>query len=123
VSYLDGDYEGTRLAHQLKPAAGAGGSAMELLVTYDVNTTTPEGRRRLRQVAQLCEGYGLRVQKSVFEIVCTEPGLLTLLDRIGRIIDSDQDSIRIYRMHAGAFDTVRTLGTAHAMPHRGPLIM
>src|SRR6266702_8868343 len=73
------------LARQLKPAAGATGSAMELLVTYDVNTTTPEGRRRLRQVAQLCEGYGLRVQKSVFEIVCTEPGLLTLLDRIGRI--------------------------------------
>lgn len=96
---------------------------MELLVTYDVSTTTPDGRRRLRRVAQLCEGYGQRVQKSVFEIVCTEPGLLTLLDRIGRVIDSDQDSIRIYRMHLGAFDAVRVLGTARTVPHRGPLIV
>ncbi len=96
---------------------------MEILLTYDVNTTTAEGRRRLRQVAQLCEGYGLRVQKSVFEIVCTEPGLLTLLDRISRVIEGELDSIRIYRMNAGTFKAVRTLGTARTVPHRDPLIM
>lgn len=42
---------------------------MEFLVTYDADTTTAEGRRRLRRVAKTCESYGLRVQKSVFEIV------------------------------------------------------
>jgi CRISPR-associated protein Cas2 len=96
---------------------------MELLVTYDVNTTTPEGRRRLRKVAQLCEGYGLRVQKSVFEVVCTDADLLTLTDSITRVIDHDRDSIRIYKMQSGAFQDARPLGTATAMPHRDPLIM
>lgn len=96
---------------------------MELLVTYDVNTTTPEGRRRLRKVAQLCEGYGLRIQKSVFEVVCNETDLLQLTDSIRRVIDSDHDSIRIYRMQQGAFQNARSLGTAAALPHRDPLIL
>lgn len=96
---------------------------MELLVTYDVNTTTPEGRRRLRQVAKLCEGYGLRVQKSVFEVVCNDTDLLHLTDSIARVIDPGHDSIRIYRMQQGAFQAARTLGTATALPHREPLIL
>ena len=96
---------------------------MELLVTYDVNTMTPEGRRRLRQVAHICEGYGLRVQKSVFEVVCTDADLLTLKDRIMRIVDHANDSIRIYRMQTGAFRNATTLGTAAALPHRDPLIL
>lgn len=45
------------------------GRLMQLLLTYDVSTIDPEGRRRLRQMAKLCEGYGHRVQKSVFESV------------------------------------------------------
>lgn len=96
---------------------------MELLVTYDVNTTTPEGRRRLRKVAQLCEGYGLRVQKSVFEVVCNDTDLLRLTDSIRRVIDSENDNIRIYRMQQGAFQNARTLGIASALPHRDPLIL
>jgi CRISPR-associated protein Cas2 len=96
---------------------------VELLLTYDVNTTTPEGRRRLRQVAQICEGYGLRVQKSVFEIVCTDVDLIKLTASISQTIDHSNDSIRIYPMNAGAFRQVRTLGTATKLPHRDPLIL
>ncbi|MBI3966168.1 MAG: CRISPR-associated endonuclease Cas2, partial [Chloroflexi bacterium] len=40
---------------------------MEVLVTYDVATESVEGQRRLRRVAKVCEAYGQRVQKSVFE--------------------------------------------------------
>ena len=96
---------------------------MELLLTYDVSTTTPEGRRRLRHVAKICEGYGLRVQKSVFEIVCTDADLITLTASVTRVIDHAHDSIRIYRMQAGAFKAATTIGTAIAMPHRDPLIL
>lgn len=96
---------------------------MELLVTYDVNTVTPEGRRRLRRVAKVCEGFGQRVQKSVFEIVCAKTDLLVLADRLARIIDGSQDSIRIYQMHQGGFQAVRTIGTAQIVPHRDPLII
>ena len=42
---------------------------MEVLVTYEISTESPDGERRLRRVAKLCEGYGHRVQKSVFECI------------------------------------------------------
>ena len=38
-----------------------------VLITYDVNTETNEGKRRLRHVAKQCVNYGQRVQHSVFE--------------------------------------------------------
>ena len=96
---------------------------MQLVLAYDVNTTTPAGRRRLRTVAKICEGYGHRVQKSVFEITCDEAALLKLIDRVSRTIDHDDDSVRIYRLPAHGFETARTLGNAHPVPHSDPLIV
>jgi CRISPR-associated protein, Cas2 family len=40
---------------------------MMVLITYDVNTETEGGKRRLRKVAKQCVNYGQRVQNSVFE--------------------------------------------------------
>ena len=40
---------------------------MLVLITYDVNTQTASGRKRLRKVAKQCVNYGQRVQNSVFE--------------------------------------------------------
>ena len=51
---------------------------MLMLVTYDVNTTTPAGAKRLRQVAKLCEKYGIRVQNSVFEVLVDGAQLVKL---------------------------------------------
>ncbi|MFD4996855.1 CRISPR-associated endonuclease Cas2 [Streptomyces buecherae] len=96
---------------------------MDLLVTYDVDTTSAEGRRRLRRVAKLCEGYGLRVQQSVFEIVADDKSLLELLDQLNATIDADTDNIRIYRLPARAFDDVQTLGIAQTQPHRQDLVL
>ncbi|MFE7319038.1 CRISPR-associated endonuclease Cas2 [Streptomyces sp. NPDC057555] len=96
---------------------------MDLLLTYDVDTTTPEGRRRLRRVAKLCEGHGVRVQKSVFEIVSNDKDLLTLLDELDSLIDANCDSIRIYRLPHEGFDDVQTLGIAEAQPHRDDLVL
>ena len=60
---------------------------MEALVTYDVSTETRAGQRRLRRVAQVCLGYGQRVQKSVFEVRVTEAQLEELEDRLRGEID------------------------------------
>ena len=40
---------------------------MMVLITYDVNTETAAGQKRLRKVAKQCQDYGQRVQNSVFE--------------------------------------------------------
>lgn len=96
---------------------------MDLLVTYDVETTTPEGQRRLRKVAKVCEGYGVRVQKSVFEVVCEPLQRLLLEAELFKIIEPSLDSIRIYQLPRGTFSEARHLGAAIKPPHRGPLVL
>jgi CRISPR-associated protein Cas2 len=96
---------------------------VELLVTYDVDTTTREGERRLRRVAKACEGYGYRVQKSVFEIVCNPAQRLVLEAQLLAIIDPDKDSVRIYHLTRSTFRTTRHLGAAVNPTHHGPMII
>ena len=36
---------------------------MLVLITYDVNTESSSGKKRLRKVAKVCVDYGQRVQK------------------------------------------------------------
>ena len=95
---------------------------MEILVTYDVDTTTTEGRRRLRRVAKTCESYGLRVQKSVFEIVCSDAEWLRMRHQLAEIIDANTDSIRAYPLPRGTFTKAQHLGHAPPAPHETPLI-
>ncbi len=96
---------------------------MELLVTYDVDTTTRDGERRLRRVTKACEGYGYRVQKSVFEIVCSPAQRLLLEAQLLDIIDAAQDSVRIYHLTRSTFQTTQHLGAAVIPIHEGPMII
>jgi CRISPR-associated protein Cas2 len=96
---------------------------MDLLVTYDVETVTSEGQRRLRKVAKICEAYGHRVQKSVFEVVCRETDKVRLVAALHEVIDPTQDSIRIYRLPAHALDDVEHLGKPRLIDPRGPLVI
>jgi CRISPR-associated protein Cas2 len=96
---------------------------MDLLVTYDVETATPQGQRRLRKVAKICEGYGHRVQKSVFEVVCQEADKVRLAAALHAAIEPEQDSIRIYRLPAQALDDVEHLGKPRSVDPRGPFVI
>jgi len=49
---------------------------MLVLITYDVNTESDGGTRRLRKVAKLCVNYGQRVQNSVFVCAILKIGQL-----------------------------------------------
>lgn len=62
---------------------------MFVLITYDVNITSPQGEKRLRNVARVCLNYGKRVQNSVFECILTEAQFVVLRDQLKGIIDSD----------------------------------
>lgn len=72
---------------------------MDVLVTYDIDTTTRKGQRRLVQVAQVCEGYGIRVQYSVFEFECrvSAAGFQRLIADLRAVIDPGSDRIHLYR--------------------------
>lgn len=69
---------------------------MLVLITYDVNTETPLGRKRLRLVAKQCTNYGQRVQNSVFECVLDAAKCREVQHKLEQIIDKDKDSLRFY---------------------------
>lgn len=73
---------------------------MLVLVTYDVSTVSPQGRKRLAKVSKVCVGFGLRVQCSVFECEVDPAQWTVLRSRLLAVIDVQEDSLRFY--HLGA---------------------
>ncbi len=69
---------------------------MLVLITYDVNTETDAGKRRLRKVAKQCVNYGRRVQNSVFECILDNTQCVSLKAVLEDIIDKEVDSLRFY---------------------------
>ena len=96
---------------------------MYVLITYDVQTETAAGKRRLRRVARQCMDYGKRVQNSVFECVLNEMQLVELKDKLIHIIDTQKDSIRIYFLNKSENRRVNTLGRNESFDVEGTLII
>ena len=96
---------------------------MDILVTYDVNTETKAGRKRLRTVATICCGFGQRVQNSVFECTVTPAQLEALEQRLVDTIDPKVDRLRIYRIPGDREKLVKVYGVALEYDIREPLIV
>ena len=64
---------------------------MLVLVTYDVNTETPAGRKRLRKVAKACVDHGQRVQNSVFECLLDAAQYTMFKAALTALIDPEAD--------------------------------
>ena len=90
---------------------------MYILVTYDVDTTSKEGARRLRCVAKACLDYGQRVQNSVFECVVTEAQYSLLKGRVRDIIDMSLDSVRFYILSKNENKRVEVIGVETIIPN------
>lgn len=71
---------------------------MLILVTYDVNTETAAGRKRLRKVAKQCVNYGQRVQNSVFECQVDSVKFRQMKAVLEDLIDKEKDSLRFYNL-------------------------
>jgi CRISPR-associated protein Cas2 len=96
---------------------------MMVLVTYDVNTQKPAGRRRLRRVAKACVDLGQRVQLSVFECLVDPAQWTALRHRLIQEIDEKEDSLRFYFLGANWRGRVEHVGAKEAMDPEGPLIV
>jgi CRISPR-associated protein Cas2 len=70
---------------------------MFILITYDIDIEG-SGAKRLHKVAKICQNYGVRVQKSVFELQILFDELLKLESELKDVIDEEKDSIRIYNL-------------------------
>lgn len=99
------------------------GDTTDVLVGYDVDTTGPEGRRRLRRVAIACQNYGQRVQFSLFECRVGDAWLEQFEAQLLEIIDPRFDSLRIYILRGGREGVVRTHGRDRYRDFDDPLIL
>ena len=96
---------------------------MLILVTYDVATVEAAGRRRLRRVAQACEDYGVRVQKSVFECQVGQKEWVLLRNRLLTEIKANEDSLRFYFLDEKAVQRTEHHGVDKPTNLTEPLIL
>lgn len=96
---------------------------MMVLITYDVNTTKPSGRKRLNKIAKICCNYGQRVQNSVFECSLTPAQLVNVKAEILKIADKNEDSIRIYHLGNNYNRKIEQYGYKISYDPEGELIL
>ena len=96
---------------------------MLVLITYDVNTETASGKKRLRKVAKQCENYGRRVQNSVFECILDQAQSVMLKQSLRDIIDENVDSLRFYYLGNKYQTKVEHVGIERGIAVDQPLIL
>ena len=84
---------------------------MLVLITYDVNTETASGKRRLR------------VQNSVFECILDQAQSVMLKQSLSDIIDENVDSLRFYYLGNKYQTKVEHVGVERGIAVDQPLIL
>ena len=102
---------------------------MLVLITYDVNTQTSAGKRRLvagrkrlRKVAKECTNYGQRVQNSVFECQMDATKCRQVKNILENIIDKEVDSLRFYYLGEKYKNKVEHIGAKPGFDVKDTLI-
>lgn len=95
---------------------------MLMLITYDVDTTTAAGRKRLRVVARQCVNYGQRVQNSVFECDVDAATAQLVKAKLTALIDPEKDSLRFYNLGNSYHKRVEHVGAKPGYDPEGVLM-
>jgi len=87
-------------------------SRAHYLISYDICDP-----KRLRCVAKLLEGYGTRLQYSVFECVLDEPRLRQLQADLHPILNHEEDQVLFVSLGPGSGDPTLII-TALGLPYQ-----
>ena len=88
------------------------------IITYDIASN-----RRRQKVADLLEGYGQRVQESVFECVLSRLKYRELRNKLKRHINDTEDSIRFYPLSSHTRDNIIIWGGPSVARLPGSLVI
>jgi CRISPR-associated protein Cas2 len=80
------------------------------LIIYDLPDTKAANKRRNR-LHKMLSGYGKWTLYSVFECFLTAIQFAKLQTQLERLVKSDEDSLRIYVLDAGAMKRTLTYGS------------
>lgn len=96
---------------------------MMVLITYDVQTESEGGAKRLRKIAKECQNYGQRVQNSVFECLVSPEQFVVLRSKLEKIMDKEKDSLRYYFLGSNWHRRVEHVGAKKTYDPEGPIII
>lgn len=96
---------------------------MMVLISYDVSTMNTVGKTRLRKVAKECQNHAQRVQNSVFEADLDYSSFLKLKDRLCRLIDPNEDSLRFYYLGNNWEKRIEHIGAKKTYNPEGVIIV
>jgi len=77
------------------------------VVAYDI----PDDRRRTK-VHKILSGFGQWTQYSLFECFLTAKERVLLRDKLDRVLNPEEDSVRFYPLCEGCLGKVQTVGGA-----------
>lgn len=85
------------------------------VIAYDI----PDDARRVK-LARLLDGYGDRVQYSVFEALVEENDLPELKERVAGLIDPKTDRVRMYFICGACATKIEDIGQQGGKPFDSP---
>lgn len=78
---------------------------MNIIVAYDIADP-----KRLLKIAKIMQDYGVRVQKSIFEVTLTGPLFREMKERIEKIICHEEDGVKYFTLCEKCAGTVEIIG-------------
>ena len=94
-----------------------------VVISYDVNTIDKAGRTRLRKEAKECQNHAQRVQNSVFEADLDYSSFMKLKDKLLKLIDKNEDSLRFYYLGNNWERWVEHIGAKNTYNPEGVIII
>ena len=96
---------------------------MYIILVYDINLEENEGQKVLRKVFKTCKKYLVHIQNSVFEADLDYSSFLKLKDRLLKLIDPEQDSLRFYYLGNNWEKRVEHIGAKETYNPEGVIIV
>jgi CRISPR-associated protein Cas2 len=91
---------------------------MNMIVAYDIADPL-----RLNRVAKVMKDYGLRVQKSIFEVEANDKIFEEMKSRAERVMVREKDGVKYFPLCDRCADTLITIGVANSLPDEGEYLI
>jgi CRISPR-associated protein Cas2 len=78
---------------------------MDMIVAYDIAEP-----KRLNRVAKVLKDYGLRVQKSIFEVRVDGARFSEMKVRVEKVIDASEDGVKYFPLCEKCAGTLEIIG-------------
>ena len=77
------------------------------IVAYDLSSD-----KRRNKVHKILSGFGQWTQYSLFELFVTDKELVLLQNKLEKVLNAEQDSVRFYPLCAACLKSVETVGSS-----------